>query len=201
MGDEPAIDSPCHPARREERARRAERDALLSKDAQAREARMRAGLWHDGRIDAVCGNGVMSELGVGVERFTLGDTDATASAAADVDGVDEKAAEREAEEARRRQERSEDVRAVEAMPVVVIKNFESRGGGARKAELLGLGEEVEDVRGVYRGDVAAQGVERGERGERDGYGYGAAMKCNFKVESRLGEGGYGSTRELVIGGV
>ena len=78
----------------------------------------------------------MSELGVGVERFTLGDTDATASAAADVDGVDEKAAEREAEEARRRQERSEDVRAVEAMPVVVIKNFESRGGGARKAELL-----------------------------------------------------------------
>ena len=55
-------------AKREQRAKQAERDAIKSKEVEARREKIREGLWHDGRIDAVCGNGVMSELGVGVER-------------------------------------------------------------------------------------------------------------------------------------
>ena len=48
----------------------------------------------------------------------------------------EKAAERQAEEARRKQERMEDAQTVDGMPVVIIKNFETKGGGQRKEELL-----------------------------------------------------------------
>ena len=128
-------------AKREQRAKQAERDAIKNKEVEARRERIREGLWHDGRIDAVCGNGVMSELGVGVERFTAADAEPLPRPGGE-DVTDEKAAaraseaERQAEEARRKQERLRDLQTVESMPVVVIKNFETKGGGSRKEDLL-----------------------------------------------------------------
>ena len=82
----------------------------------------------------------MSELGVGVERFTEVDADSFPRAESDAlerekeSGMDE----RRADEARQKSQRSEDLQAVESMPVVIIKNFESKGGGQRKEELLNV---------------------------------------------------------------
>lgn len=49
--------------------------AIKSQEDEQLRERIQEGLWHDGRIDAVCGNGVMSELGVGIERFREADAD------------------------------------------------------------------------------------------------------------------------------
>ena len=120
---------------RERRAKQAEQEVIKAREAEALRERIQEGLWHDGRIDAVCGNGVMSELGVGVERFTEADADSFPRSESD-------ALEREKEsgmdEAPQKPQRSEDLQAVESMPVVIIKNFESKGGGQRKEELLNV---------------------------------------------------------------
>lgn len=121
-------------ARREKRAKEAERDAALSKEYEVLRERIQAGLWHDGRIDAICGNGVMSELGVGIEPFF--DADADVRAASDVESYDEKGA--TMSELKQKQKHSEDTHAVEFMPVVIVKGFETRGGGSRREELLNV---------------------------------------------------------------
>jgi len=54
-----------------------EKIALRAQQAQRRELIARGG-WHDGRIDCIAGNGVMSELGLGDERSTDNDLDAAA---------------------------------------------------------------------------------------------------------------------------
>ncbi|RPD65868.1 exonuclease [Lentinus tigrinus ALCF2SS1-7] len=132
-----------HKARREREAKQAEQEVIKSKEAEALRERIQEGLWHDGRIDAVCGNGVMSELGVGVERFTEADADLPPRAEdpnEDEKGMGERIAEdeRKADEAKQKQQRPEDLQIVESMPVVIIKNFESKGGGQRKEELLNV---------------------------------------------------------------
>ncbi|KIJ60595.1 hypothetical protein HYDPIDRAFT_32020 [Hydnomerulius pinastri MD-312] len=116
---------------------KAEREAEARK-AEATRTRdlIRRGIWHDGRLDCVAGNGVMSELGVGDESFSGVDSDI-------VDGIEARMfALEEAEEEKRvgdelvRKQRSiEEVQAVGALPVVIIKNYGARGG-AYKEELL-----------------------------------------------------------------
>lgn len=96
-----------------------------------RQSRVRKGLWHDGRLDCVSGNGIMSELGIGDEKMNERDTDVPDT------GVGE------------RQPTPEmgmgsggnpirvfalpEPNAAESLPVVVIRNFTARAG---------LGEEV-----------------------------------------------------------
>ena len=111
--------------------------AELQKEEQVRvETRIREGRWHDGRIDCVAGNGVMSELGVGDELFNDAEVDS-----ASISETSEKALEvkkTEEEELKRRQKSAEDLQAVEAMPIVVIKGFESKGGGPSREILLNV---------------------------------------------------------------
>ncbi len=114
-----------------------------SRENDIRREKIEAGIWHDGRIDVVCGNGIMSELGVGIERFTEADADAPGAVAAESEVFNEKGekverpcGDKQAEQAKQRQDHAEDLQSVEAMPVVIIKNFDSKGGGARKEELL-----------------------------------------------------------------
>ncbi|KAH9946331.1 RNA12 protein-domain-containing protein [Epithele typhae] len=127
---------------RERRATQTELDAIKGKEEELLRERIVEGTWHDGRIDDVCGNGVISELGVGIERFTLADAqpnpqlEAVEQAQDEKDGLRTKEMEKQAADARRKKDRSEDMESVHSLPVVVIKNFESRGGGLRKEELL-----------------------------------------------------------------
>ncbi|KAI0818814.1 exonuclease [Irpex lacteus] len=108
--------------------------------------RIKDGTWHDGRLDCVAGNGVMSELGLGDEVLGEADKDAprVVELASDEGQIDEKTDDaqhekrknEEAEDTRKKQRSEEDVHAIEAMPIVILKGFESKGGSARREELL-----------------------------------------------------------------
>ena len=104
--------------------------------------RMKQGTWHDGRLDAVSGNGVMSELGVGdewLEEKSAGEpflsfivSSVGGASSSDGDGDDDDA------EAIRRMRSAEELEAIGSMPVVIIKNFDSKGVGFRREELLNV---------------------------------------------------------------
>ncbi|KAF7365492.1 Mitochondrial escape protein 2 [Mycena venus] len=89
----------------------------------ARSERIRRGTWHDGRLDCVAGNGVMSELGIGDELME----DADAVAFPYVEQEKEWEMRREAQETKKRQIRKAQLEAVKSLPIVVIKNFAARG--------------------------------------------------------------------------
>lgn len=85
--------------------------------------RIRRGEWHDGRLDCVAGNGIMSELGIGDEIFDPDDSDVGAEENELIDtgtGDENKA--------------NGDYNSTKALPVVVIRGFEDKVGG--KSELL-----------------------------------------------------------------
>lgn len=114
---------------------RAVQNARLAERRRSERARVQAqieaGAWHDGRIDCLAGNGVMSELGVGDEAFHPEVVGAASSAQEkQVEGAERR------EELRQQERSEEDVQAIGAMPIVIVKGFESKGGGASKEELL-----------------------------------------------------------------
>lgn len=128
---------------------RREREAKEQQVAERRRAdearvqqRINEGIWHDGRLDCVAGNGIMSELGVGDELF--GDNEIVISPHATEKGDAGGEGERNGngngseEEAKRKQRSLEDLKAVEAMPVVVLRNFETKGGGEQREILMGV---------------------------------------------------------------
>lgn len=137
-------------ARKLERERKAE---LERADMAKTREKIMEGRWHDGRLDCVAGNGVMSELGVGDERFGENDADAKPPSSyenmeyrelpdgekgwtgesATNDSNDEV---KEKNQDKRKQRSAEDLQAVESMPVVIIKNFDSKSGGGRREELM-----------------------------------------------------------------
>ena len=85
---------------------------------------IKRGEWHDGRLDVVAGNGIMSELGIGDEKFGPDDADANAGG---TDVLDIVANDREAKS-------NGNLDTMGSLPVVVIRGFEDRVGG--KSELL-----------------------------------------------------------------
>jgi hypothetical protein len=109
--------STSHLAAREKEIEREERRRLDELETEQRREAIRHGTWHDGRIDCIAGNGVISELGVGIERFD-GDYE---------DG--EKiwsTGEKELEGQRQKLRTQQDIHAVRALPIVVLKNFSLR---------------------------------------------------------------------------
>ena len=111
------------------------------------------GTWHDARLDCVAGNGVMCELGVGDELFGEADKDARKAVEVSAEGEKTKGdkkvisdAEKEkrqseeetekAEDERKKQMSEEDMQAIEAMPIVILKGFQSKSGSARREALL-----------------------------------------------------------------
>lgn len=103
------------------------------------------GVYHDGRLDAVAGNGVMSELGIGDELMTEDDMNWTHDEAEEFAASNfpenkeaGQAAWKAATEERERRQRSvQDAQDVGTLPVVVIKNFALKGGRSRE-ELLSV---------------------------------------------------------------
>ncbi|TFK55018.1 hypothetical protein OE88DRAFT_1779208 [Heliocybe sulcata] len=102
-------------------------------EEERKRQRIQNGEWHDPRLDCIAGNGVMSELGIGDEPME-GDRDPSAAAG---DNEEEKQQKEEMKKESERQQKSiEDVQAVEALPIVILKNFESKSGG--KEEVVGV---------------------------------------------------------------
>jgi hypothetical protein len=111
-----------------------------AKEAQAMEKLLRIeqikkGTWHDGRIDCIAGNGIMSELGVGDERM---DDDGKGDlwALEDEKIIAKMEKEQEMERIRRKQ-LAEEGQAFENLPVVVIRNF-SGGGVAGREDVVNI---------------------------------------------------------------
>lgn len=119
-----------------QRAVKAAQDADKRQAEEARtRARIRAGTWHDPRLDCIAGNGIISELGVGDELLEGDDSGFASFDAMEKDVVNSSG--RWEELAKQQRRNVEDVQAVRTLPIVVIKNYATRGG-VYKEELLGV---------------------------------------------------------------
>ncbi|KAF9557696.1 hypothetical protein CPC08DRAFT_640029 [Agrocybe pediades] len=87
-----------------------------------------AGTWHDGRLDAISGNGIMSELGVGDEIFR----EDMADGSVPMVDMDEKKDLELREQASRKQKALEEVEAIKALPIVIIRNYATSAGGSKE---------------------------------------------------------------------
>ncbi|KAF9532412.1 RNA12 protein-domain-containing protein [Crepidotus variabilis] len=90
------------------------------------------GTYHDGRIDAISGNGIMSELGMGIERF--GDDVRIRVPEEQLNGMDLPT--QEEEMSLRLKKTQEETDAVKSLPIVVLRNYASAGGSPVKDEML-----------------------------------------------------------------
>lgn len=107
---------------------------LVEKEIEARKLdQIRRGTWHDGRLDCVAGNGIMSELGIGDEL--IGDYDGMA-----LIRVEDRPEKEDAEELTRKQRTQEELEAVSAMPVVIIRNYGTKIGSRRDEFLTVLAQ-------------------------------------------------------------
>lgn len=88
------------------------------------------GTWHDGRLDCVAGNGIMSELGVGDERFEITNFLNTNSVEEDEVVIVEN------EKTSRKQKVQNSMDITSSLPIVVIKNYTSNFGSPTKEALL-----------------------------------------------------------------
>lgn len=108
-----------HEKQVEEEAKRQE----SLRQQQERLRQIQRGEWHDGRLDCVAGNGIMSELGIGDERFGSDDADVCVE---ETEPLDLKVEDES--------KSGGDLDAIQGLPVVVIRGFEDKVGG--KSELL-----------------------------------------------------------------
>jgi hypothetical protein len=126
--------------KRQKREQEEEQAAKVLAEQTARiEARIREGIWHDPRLDCVAGNGIISELGVGDEWFGAADSyvePSTNPATTNEKEVDNKVLQRESGDIS--QAPTEEAQAIDAMPIVILRGFDSKGGGPRREELLNV---------------------------------------------------------------
>lgn len=91
-------------------------------ESRIREA-IRQEIWHDPRLGAVAGVGIISELGLGDE--SLDELTITSIKSTEAEGLEKR---RTTEDQLARKERTlEELHAIKALPVVVIKNYAARG--------------------------------------------------------------------------
>lgn len=119
-------------------AREAESSAVAVRrveEEKRRRARMMMATWHDGRLDCVAGNGVMSELGGGDELMREDDYDKFSSDVAvrggrvEISSSSEKSNSAEVNgTARKAKAPSKDLEVLEALPIVIIKNYATERG-------------------------------------------------------------------------
>lgn len=98
-------------------------------EAQARilSDKIDQGVWHDGRLDCIAGNGVMSELGIGDEPMDASE-----------EIISSHQIPAEEKDDRRETVSQADLDAVRTMPIVVIRNFSSKIGATQEDLLTAL---------------------------------------------------------------
>lgn len=164
--------------------------AELRKADEARvQRRIDQGIWHDGRLDCIAGNGIMSELGVGDELFGENDADdvATASHSSETQSSETEKGDGNgngngsSQEVKRKQRSAEDLQAIEAMPVVVLRNFETKGGSEQREALM-------NVLSQWAATLAENQVRRDtlihETSTEYGYGHRSHMSSSSVIIAR-----------------
>ena len=109
--------------RSHERATRITEEERITKQVQER---IRRGIWHDPRMGAAVGGGVIAELGVGDEPFGKGDEELVTHSH-EIEAPTPTTSKRE-------ESNRPDLQTVSISPVVVLKNY-STGG---KEEVMGI---------------------------------------------------------------
>jgi hypothetical protein len=120
-------------SRRNEIQRQIKHDAHLEEQRIQRAHKLQAiihGTWHDGRLDCVAGNGIMSELGVGDECFEL------ANSVNAMSPEEEEALGTENEKAFKRRKAQNSIDITNSLPIIVIKNYTASFGSSTKEALL-----------------------------------------------------------------
>ncbi|TFK42802.1 RNA12 protein-domain-containing protein [Crucibulum laeve] len=125
--------SSAHRAETQRQIRQHEQSDTIRADEERKREQLKRGTWHDGRLDCVAGNGIMSELGIGDEVIDNGEV--IIASATQEEQWEKEERERQEKEAGRRQKTKEDMEAVNSLPIVVIRNFAAKVGG-NKEELL-----------------------------------------------------------------
>lgn len=121
-------------------AEKRERRKRIEVEEDTRRQRIARGTWHDGRIDCVAGNGIMSELGFGDERLSDADGDAVVQLP-EVEEEDYSLNEKSPNHTTDHKRKADkDLEAVEALPIVVIRNFATRSGSNRQDLLAVLAQ-------------------------------------------------------------
>jgi hypothetical protein len=126
--------SSAHRNQIEKHAHKEELFVVQQEREKVRKEEIRQGTYHDGRLDCVAGNGVISELGFGDEKLAK-ERDSLSS------GTDIPSArwhdgfESDANANNQKRRREADLEMVESLPIVVVKNFELKTGDKRE-ELL-----------------------------------------------------------------
>ena len=95
----------------------------LKQQEKERLAKILSGTWHDPRLDCVSGNGIMSELGIGDELMYPED--------ARKDGVNDSLIDfnsTNTEDQTKRKLTPAELQELQAVPIVVIKNFTTKHG-------------------------------------------------------------------------
>ena len=107
-----------------------------------RSDRIRRGTWHDGRLDCVSGNGVMSELGIGDEVFGNADeVDIPPPSEEDMHASGGEVLKDTDADQRKKKKRapvpgSQD--DISGLPIVVIRNYGTKGASKHEASLDAL---------------------------------------------------------------
>ena len=99
--------------------------------AASRQQAILEGTWHDGRLDCIAGNGIMSELGVGDELF---DGEVTEHLQRYEESMQKNKDEQD--HLNRRQKTLTEVEVITSLPVVVIRNYAANFGSTTKEDLL-----------------------------------------------------------------
>ncbi|KAF7778900.1 hypothetical protein Agabi119p4_3245 [Agaricus bisporus var. burnettii] len=113
------------------RRRDAQKNALeelrvseAEEEMRLRQRKIMNGTWHDGRMDCVAGNGVMSELGMGDEPWDANDIGIDEEK--DIQSEKQQSASQQGDQDARKRKAEFDTEAISALPIVIIRNFDSR---------------------------------------------------------------------------
>ena len=134
----------------QKRAFQEERQRKLEDEKKRRQARVKDGTWHDGRLDCISGNGIISELGIGDELWS------SESVITDIVLADIKQNSPHEKQFEAREKTSVGAESDSALPIVVIRNFESKAiGGMSKTNSRG---DILNVLANWAGSLAENQV-------------------------------------------
>ncbi|KAG6811871.1 hypothetical protein H0H92_005447 [Tricholoma furcatifolium] len=126
--------SSSHRANTKQRILRMERQMLEKEEEERIRGAIKSGVWHDGRLDCVAGNGIMSELGIGDEPVSTNDR---MDGAQVQENLEE---ERNNRGMSRKQITQEELDTVRSLPIVVLRDYASNIGTSRDEVLTVLAE-------------------------------------------------------------
>lgn len=136
---------------KEQRIRKTEEETRL------RLQKILNGTWHDGRLDCVSGNGVMSELGIGDELWGADDIDIDEHEG--TQNEKQQATNLQVEQDAKKQKAKVGVEAISALPIVIIRNFDSRAiGGMGLAATLNSRENTLNTLAQWAGTLVENQV-------------------------------------------